>query len=130
MMRECIYQKVVMPGQANSRGTLFGGALLAMMDEAAAIAAMRHSGTPVVTAHINSVDFKAPILVGEIASIHAKLISTGRTSMRLRVEAWGEDLRKRERRFCTSAEVVMVAVDEDRRPTPVPPLAPEVPEAS
>lgn len=121
-MKDCTVQKVVMPGQSNSRGSLFGGALLAMMDEAAAIAAMRHAHHPVATVHVNSVDFKAPIHVGEVASLCARLLSVGRTSMRVQVEAWGENLRKGERRFCTSAEFVMVALDDDRRPTPVPPL--------
>ena len=120
-MSDCTLQRVVMPGQANTRGSLFGGLLLAWMDEAAAIAAMRHATLPVVTAHMNSVDFKAPILVGEVARVTAKLVKTGRTSMTLEIEAWGENLLTREERFCTSAEVVMVAVDADRRPTPVPP---------
>ena len=121
-MAECTLQKVVMPGQTNTRGSLFGGLLLAWMDEAAAIAAMRHAAKPVVTAHMNSVDFKAPILLGEVASVTATLVRVGRTSMTVEIEAYGEDLITRERRFCTSAEVVMVAVDEDRRPTPVEPL--------
>ena len=93
-----------------------------MMDEAAAVAAMRHARNPVVTAHMNSVDFKAPIFVGEVAQICARLIKTGRTSMIVQVEAYGENLISGERRHCTSAEVVMVAMDENRRPTPVPPF--------
>ena len=121
-MSDCTFTKVVMPGQANSRGTFFGGALLAMMDEAAAVAAMRHARHPVVTVHMNSVDFKAPIFVGEVAQICARLVRTGRTSMTVQVEAYGENLISGERRHCTSAEVVMVAMDENRRPTPVPPF--------
>jgi len=123
-MAECTYCKLVMPSQANTRGSLFGGALLAMMDEAAAIAAMRHARNPVVTAHLNSVDFQAPILQGEAVEIRARLVATGRTSMTLKVDAWGENLLTGERRHCTSAEVVMVAMDADRHPTPVPPLPP------
>ena len=121
-MSECQFTKVVMPNQANSRGSLFGGALLSMMDEAAAIAAMRHARHPVVTAHINSVDFRAPIFQGEVVQICAQLVKTGRTSMTIQVEAYGENLFTGERRHCTSAEVIMVAMDAERRPTPVPPF--------
>ena len=121
-MSECQFTKVVMPSQANSRGSLFGGALLAMMDEAAAIAAMRHARNAVVTAHMNSVDFKAPIFQGQVARICARLIKTGRTSMTVQVEAYGENLITGEQWHCTSAEVVMVALDENRHPTPVPPF--------
>jgi acyl-CoA hydrolase len=116
--------RIVMPGQANGRGTLFGGALLALMDEAAAIVAIRHARMSVVTAHIHSVDFKAPIRQGEAVEVTATLTGVGRTSMRVRVDAWGEDLVRGERRFCTTAEFVFVAMGPEGRPAPVPPLAP------
>lgn len=127
-MSECQFTKVVMPNQANSRGSLFGGALLAMMDEAAAIAAMRHARHPVVTAHMNSVDFKAPIFQGQVARICARLVKTGRTSMTIQVDAYGENLISGEQWHCTSAEVVMVAMDDNRKPTAVPPF--ESPDAT
>ena len=114
--------RIVMPGQTNSRGSLYGGVLLAMMDEAAAIVARRHSRSDVVTAHIDSVDFEAPILLGQLVQLAAHLRRTGRTSMVVDVEAHGENLKTGERWLCTSARFVMVAVDDDRRPTPVPPL--------
>lgn len=121
-MESCSLTKIVMPGSANSRGSLFGGALLSWMDEAAAIVAMRHARGPVVTAHLNSVDFEAAISIGEVAQVCARLVATGRTSMTVEVTAHGENLETGERRRCTTAEFVLVAVDEDRRPTPVPPL--------
>ena len=116
--------KIVMPGQTNSRLSLYGGVLLAWMDEVAAIVARRHSRMDVVTAHIDSVDFGAPILLGQLAEVSASLASVGRMSMRVRVEAFGENLKTSERWRCTSATFVMVAVDEDRRPTVVPRLSP------
>lgn len=122
-MPEVTLTKIVMPGQANSRGTLFGGVLLAMLDEAAAIVALRHARLSVVTAHIESVDFRAPIHVGEAVEVTARLVDTGRTSMRIRCEAIGENLETGERRHCTEAEVVMVAMDDQNRPTPVRPLS-------
>ncbi len=116
--------KIVMPGQTNSRLSLYGGVLLGWMDEVAAIVARRHSRMDVVTAHIDSVDFAAPILLGQLAEVSAALTSVGRTSMRIRVEAYGEDLKTSKRWLCTSATFVMVAVDESRRPAVVPRLSP------
>ncbi len=114
--------KLVMPGQANARGTLFGGVALALMDEAAAIVAMRHARSSVVTAHIQSVDFRAPIHQGEAVEVTATLKMVGHTSMRIAVETWGENLATGERRFCTTAEFVFVAMGADNKPTAVPPL--------
>jgi acyl-CoA hydrolase len=93
-----------------------------MMDEAAAIVALRHARKPVDTVHIDNVDFKAPIYQGEAVEVTARLVSVGRTSMRITLEAYGENLQSGARRFCTSAEFVFVAVDAAGRPTPVPPL--------
>ena len=115
--------RIVMPGQANARGSLFGGVALSMMDEAAAIVALRHARCAVVTAHVESVDFKAPVFQGEAAEVTARLESVGRTSMRVHLELWGENLLTGERRFCTTAQFVFVALGQDGRPTPVPPLS-------
>ena len=114
--------KIVMPGQTNARGTLFGGVALSMMDEAAAIVALRHARGAVVTAHVESVDFKAPIYQGEAAEVTARLASVGRTSLRIHLEMWGENLMTGERRFCTTADFVFVAMGPDGKPTPVPPM--------
>jgi len=114
--------KIVMPGQANAVGTLFGGVVLAMMDEAAAIVALRHARKPVVTVHIDNVDFKAPIYQGEAVEVTARLVSVGRTSMKIDLDAHGENLQTGARRYCTSAEFVFVAIGPDGRPTPVPPM--------
>ena len=114
--------KIVMPGQTNARGTLFGGVALSMMDEAAAIVALRHARGAVVTAHVESVDFKAPIHQGEAAEVTARLASVGRTSLKIHLEMWGENLMTGERRFCTTADFVFVAMGPDGKPTPVPPM--------
>ena len=116
--------KIVMPGQTNALGTLFGGVALSLMDEAAAIVAIRHARCQVVTAHMQSVDFRAPVHLGEAVVVTATLRSVGRSSMRLAVELFGEDLVKGERRLCTDAEIVMVAVGADGKSRPVPPLPP------
>ena len=114
--------KIVMPGQTNALGTLFGGVALSLMDEAAAIVAIRHAKSPVVTAHLQSVDFKAPVRLGEAVIVTATLRSVGRSSMRLAVDLVGENLVTGERRLCTQAEVVMVALGEDGKPHTVAPL--------
>jgi acyl-CoA hydrolase len=107
---------IVLPGQTNHHGTLFGGVALAYMDEAAAIVATRCAKGPVVTAHIDSVDFKAPIKLGEAVEIHAKLEGVGRTSIKVSVDLYGENLSTGERTHCTTARFVMVAVDADGHP--------------
>jgi acyl-CoA hydrolase len=114
--------KIVMPGQTNALGTLFGGVALSLMDEAAAIVAIRHGHSTVVTAHMQSVDFRAPVHLGEAVIVTATLRSVGRSSMRLAVQTFGENLVTGERRLCTEAEVVMVAVGPDGKPRTVPPL--------
>ena len=114
--------RIVMPGQTNARGTLFGGVALSLMDEASAIVALRHARCSVVTAHIDSVDFKGPIYEGEAVEVTARLKMVGRSSMRIAVESWGENMETGERRFCTSAEFVFVAMGADGKSCAVPPL--------
>ena len=112
--------RLVMPGQTNRHGSLFGGVALSLMDEAAGILAHKLARGPVVTAHIQSVDFKAPIWQGWAVEVEASLMSVGRTSMRLCVETHGEFLDTGERHHCTTAEFVMVAIDAEGRPRPLP----------
>jgi len=112
--------RLVLPGHTNRHGSLFGGIALSLMDEAAGIVSTRAARGPTVTAHIESVDFAAPIWQGEAVTVKATLIGVGRTSMRIRVETWGECLEKGTRRKSTAAEFVMVAIDKDGRPRPLP----------
>ncbi len=112
--------RIVMPGQTNRHGSLFGGVALSLMDEAAAIVAHRVARGPVVTAHINSVDFKSPIWQGWAVEVTATIAKRGRTSMRIQVETYGECLDTGERQLCTAAEFVMVAIDEAGRPRELP----------
>ncbi len=112
--------RLVLPGLTNRHGSLFGGVALSLMDEAAGIVSTRVARGPCVTAHIESVDFDAPIWEGEAISVEAALIGVGRTSMRIRVETWAECLEEGTRRRSTAAEFVMVAMDKDGKPRPVP----------
>ncbi len=108
--------RLVMPGQTNRHGSLFGGVALSLMDEAAGMLAHRVAKGPVVTAHIQSVDFKAPIWEGWAVEVVASLRKVGNTSMCILVETYGEYLDTGERTHCTSAEFIMVAIDRHGRP--------------
>jgi acyl-CoA hydrolase len=112
--------RLVLPGLTNRYGSLFGGVALSLMDEAAGIVATRVARGPVVTAHIESVDFKSPIRQGWAVRVHASLMSVGRSSMRIRVQTHGECMEEGTSHLTTAAEFVMVAIDKDGRPRPVP----------
>lgn len=112
--------RLVMPGQTNRHGSLFGGIALSLMDEAAGIVATRRSSGPCVTAHIASIDFKAPIWQGEAVHVIAQLDRVGSSSMHISVQTIGENLETGEQRECTVAKFVMVAIDQAGRPRPVP----------
>lgn len=111
--------EMVFPEQANHYGTLFGGEALALMDKAAFIAATRYCRQTVVTASSERCDFHAPVRQGELAELVATVVSTGRTSMVVEVELTGEALLTGERRLATRGRFVMVALDDDGRPTPL-----------
>ena len=113
--------EVVFPGQTNHLGTLFGGAALAMMDKAAFVAATRRARRPLVTVASDKVDFHAPGRIGDILETTAEVVEVGRTSMRVRVTVTAEELLSGERRDVTSGMFTFVALDEEGRPTPIPP---------
>lgn len=113
--------RFVLPGDANHYGSLFGGTMLQWMDTTAAIAAMRFCQQPVLTASLESIDFRQPIHVGEMVDVVARAVYAGRTSVIVRVEVYRETLAG-GRDLCTSGYFSMVAVDATGRPTPVPPL--------
>lgn len=109
---------------ANAHGNVHGGVIMRMVDEAAAIVAIRHAHKPVVTARVDRFDFLAPAYVGNVVSVHCALNYVGRTSMEVGVEVTAEDLMTGEIRKIASSQVIYVALDEKKRPTPVPPLVP------
>lgn len=120
--------ELVMPGQTNAPGILFGGVVLAWMDVAAGVAAIRHSGGPTVTASIDHVDFLEPIRLGDIVVLRAQVNWTGRTSMEIGVHVETENPRTAERRYTGKAYLTFVAVDDDGKPRPVPAIAPQTDE--
>lgn len=119
---------IVMPHMQNVRGDLFGGNLMALVDQAAAVAAIRHAGGPAVTAAIDRVDFREPIPVGALVTCVGTVDCVGNSSMDITVEVYSENPVTGERRHTHTAHVVFVAIDEHGRPKRVPRLIPETPE--
>jgi acyl-CoA hydrolase len=118
----------MMPQHANNLGHVFGGVVLAMMDKAAAVAAIRHARRTCVTASIDRVDFREPIHVGDLVVMRASVNFVGRTSMEIGVRVEAEDLLSGRRRHTNSCYLTFVAVDLDGRPAEIPGLHPESPE--
>lgn len=111
----------VFPTDTNPQGNLFGGTLVAWMDKAAGFAAMRRARTTVVTAAIEDISFRVPILQGDLVDVSARVVEVGRTSMRVRVEVRKERPIEGTSELCTVGHFTLVAMGPDRRPTPVPP---------
>ncbi len=121
--------QLVLPQHANVHGTLLGGTVMHWIDLAAAVVANRHSRRPVVTAAFDEMAFLAPVMVGQVALIHARLTLVDRSSMEIRVDVASEDVLTGERRRTGTAFVTFVALDPvTQRPTPVPPLVLETDE--
>jgi len=110
---------------ANAHGNVHGGVIMRMVDESAALVAIKHSQSPtVVTARVERFDFLAPAFIGDVVSVHCEMRYVGRTSMEVGVRVVAEDLVTGETRHIASSNVIYVALDENRKPTPVPPLVP------
>lgn len=116
---------LVVPGLTNNHGTLHGGKLLDFIDEVAAISGMRHARKKVVTASIDSVDFLHPIRYGYSVCLEAFVTYAGRTSMEVFVRVIAEDLLTGERNLCVLSFLTVVAIDDDGRPSEVPPVIPQ-----
>ena len=115
--------QLVLPHEANVHGSVLGGTVMHWIDLAAAVTANRHCRRPVVTAAIDEMSFLAPIDVGQLALIRARITLVDKSSMEIRVEVDSEDLLTGERRHTSTAYVTFVALDPvTRRPAPVPPL--------
>ena len=112
----------VLPQHANALGNVFGGQIRAWVDLCAAIAAQRHSGKMAVTAFVDDLKFQAPVRVGEVVRLRARVTATFRTSMEVEIVVEGENSRTGRRWPCVDALVTFVAIADDGAPTPVPRL--------
>ena len=115
--------EIVLPEDTNARGCIFGGRVLALVDKCAAIVAMRHSRSEVVTASLDSVDFRSGARVGDILILSGRMNAVFRSSMEVEVEVHSEDPLTGSRHLTTRAFVTMVALDPEGRPVIAPRLA-------
>jgi acyl-CoA thioesterase YciA len=118
---EPVIRTVAMPADTNPAGDIFGGWLMAQMDLAAGNAAARRARGRCATVAADSMVFHSPVFVGDEVSLFADVLRVGRTSLSIRIEAWR---RSRDGDDCfkvTEATFTFVAIDEQRRPRPVPP---------
>lgn len=120
-----IQTHLILPPDTNHHETIFGGRVLAFIDEIAAISSMKHAQGAVVTASIDSVDFLSSAKAGEVLELEAVVSSTGRSSMEVYVRVTSTNLITGEEKLTTESYVTMVAVDEIGRPVPVPGIHPE-----
>ena len=115
---------IAMPADANPYGDIFGGWLMSLMDSAAGSVAARHSHGRAVTIAVEGMTFLRPVVVGDEVSVFAKLVSVGRTSMKIDVEAWRRTRHDDRSYRVTQATFTFVAIGEDRQPRSVPPFTP------
>jgi acyl-CoA thioesterase YciA len=119
--RDPALRTLAMPGDANANGDIFGGWLLAQMDMAGAVPAMRRAKGRVATVAVQAMTFHRPVLIGDLVSCYAEVTRVGRTSLTVMVETWVE------RHFGGSVEKVTegvftyVAIDASGKKRPVPP---------
>ena len=118
---------IVLPEDINGFGRLFGGRLMAWIDVVAAVVARRHSGCEVTTASVDRLEFRAAATLNSTIVLKGRITHVGRTSMEVRVDAYAEAL-SGERQHVNRAYLVMVALNENQKPTPVPRLIPETEE--
>ncbi|MDQ6418068.1 acyl-CoA thioesterase [Paenibacillus sp. LHD-117] len=119
--------QLIFPLDTNQHDTMFGGKLMEYMDKVAAISAMRHARKRVVTASTDSLDFLAPIHVGEVIEVEAFVTWTRRSSMEIYVSVNSENLYTGTRRTTVTAFFTFVALDDTGKPTSVPKVVPETP---
>lgn len=118
---EPVIRTIAMPADTNPHGDIFGGWLMAQMDLAGGSAAHRRAGGRVATVAVDSMAFHRPVKVGDEVSIYATVLGTGRTSIRIFIEAWRRG-RDGGMEKVTSATFVFVAIGPDGRPRPVDPI--------
>jgi uncharacterized protein (TIGR00369 family) len=115
----------MLPAQSNGFGNIHGGTLMKMVDEAGAIAAMRHAQRPCVTIAIDSMTFHSPVHIGELVSCTATVQYVGSTSIEVGVHVQAENAITGQCTHTNSAFVVYVALGDDGRPCKVPELVVE-----
>jgi acyl-CoA hydrolase len=119
---EITFVRTMMQTDANLLGNVHGGVVMREVDVAAGTAAARHAGRVCVTAAIDELSFLQPVHIGDVLIVHARVNDVGGTSLEVGVRVEAEPWQGGERRHTTSAYLVLVALGDDGRPVPVPPL--------
>src|SRR5688572_27270370 len=111
--------KAVFPNTTNHYDTLFGGSAMHLMDEVAFITATRFSRQKMVTVSSDKIDFKKPIPAGTIVEVVGRVVDVGRTSLKVRIEVYIEEMYAEGRDMAITGMFTMVAVDDHKKPIPV-----------
>lgn len=111
--------KAVFPNTTNHYDTLFGGTALALMDEVAFITGTRFSRKRLVTVSTDKIDFNRPIPAGTIIELFGKVVHVGRTSLKVLVEVYVEEMYRDKRELAITGAFAFVAIDENKQPIPV-----------
>jgi uncharacterized protein (TIGR00369 family) len=117
--------QLMQPEHANNLGNVHGGWIMKLVDEAGALACMRHAGRRVVTVAIDSMVFRQPIRIGDLVILNAEVTYTGRSSVEAEVQVVAENPVTGERTHTNTAYLVYVALDDAGNPTSVPPVQAE-----
>ena len=117
--KEPAIRLVMQPKYTNPDGDTFGGVILSMIDEAAAVEAQRQAHHRYVTVAMDSIQFHRPVRVGDIVSLWCQTVSIGKSSIRIHIDVLANPRRSDEEYKVTEATVIMVAIDEERNPIPL-----------
>lgn len=120
--------QLMQPEHANILGHVHGGWIMKLVDEAGALACMRHAQKRVVTVAVDSMVFREPIKIGDLVILNAEVTYTGHTSMEAEVQVIAENPITGERTYTNTAYLVYVALDDEGRPTTFPALITETDE--
>jgi len=123
-----VMTELVLPTHTNALNSIFGGVIMSWVDICAAIAAQRHSSSPVVTASIDALNFVAPVYKGWIVNLKASVNYVSRTSMEVGVRVDAENPIENKWFHTASAYLTFVALGKDGRPIIIPPVKPETPD--
>ena len=117
--------QVVLPNDSNPLGFILGGTVMHLIDITGAIACHRHTNRLAVTASVDSLDFIHPIKIGDLVILKSRVTCTFGTSLEVEVEVFSEEIKSGERRLTSHAFLTFVSLDDNGKPTQVPPLAVE-----
>lgn len=116
---ELVIRTIAMPANTNSNGDMFGGWMVSQMDLGGAILARNAAKSRITTVAIDAMEFHHPVYVGDIVSCYALLLKTGRTSLRIAIEAWAQRHKGGEHVRVTEGTFTYVAIDDQGKPHPV-----------